>query len=93
MMSHRSTVRAAVPTSAATGRLGHERCAAPGEPAHVRSDCERDMDQRIGDAIRRHGLTRGAALALYGEAIETHPEDPCLARQQLEDALGDLVLA
>jgi hypothetical protein len=51
------------------------------------------MDRRIAEAIRQHGLTRGAALALYGEAVETYPEDPCSARQLLEDALGDLTLA
>jgi hypothetical protein len=90
---HRSTVLAAVSTSAAAERGNHDRCAVPAHRVAPRPDCIRDMDQRIAEAIRRHGLTRGAALALYGEAVETYPEDPCSARQLLEDALGDLALA
>jgi hypothetical protein len=90
---HRSTVLAAVSSSAVADRVGHDRCALPAPRTAPRPDCIRDMDQRIAEAIRRHGLTRGAALALYGEVVETYPEDPCSARQVLEDALGDLVLA
>jgi hypothetical protein len=65
----------------------------PSPRVDPRSACVRDMDRCIADAVSRHGLTRGAALALYGEAVERHPEDPCSAREQLAEALGDLVLA
>jgi hypothetical protein len=90
---HRSMVLTAVSTSAVAERGSDDRCAVPTHRVAPRPDCIRDMDQRIADAIRQHGLTRGAALALYGEAVETYPEDPCSARQLLEDALGDLALA
>jgi hypothetical protein len=84
-------------TFAATPRP-HPGCHRPlgdgsGSTSHARSSCVRDMDQRIADAVRRDGLTRGAALALYGEVMETHPEDPCSARDRLAEALGELVLA
>jgi hypothetical protein len=90
---HRSTVLAAVSSPDPAGRGNHDRCAIPVHRVVPRPDCIRDMDRRIAEAIRQHGLTRGAALALYGEAVETYPEDPCSARQLLEDALGDLTLA
>jgi hypothetical protein len=89
---HRSTVLTAVSSPAPAGREDHDRCAVPAHRVAPRPDCIRDMDRRIAEAIRRHGLTRGAALALYGEAVATYPEDPCSARQLLEDALGDLTL-
>jgi hypothetical protein len=42
--------------------------------------------------IRRGLLTRGAALALHGEAVETHPEDPCSAHRLLTRSLEELVI-
>jgi hypothetical protein len=50
------------------------------------------MDRRIADVIRRGLLTRGAALALHGEVVETHPEDPCSAHQLLTRSLEELVV-
>jgi hypothetical protein len=62
-------------------------------PADPRGDCERDMDRRIAEVIRRGLLTRGAALALHGEVVETHPDDPCSAHQLLTRSLEELVPA
>jgi hypothetical protein len=85
-MTHRSTGRLTLPAAG-----GHERCHVVGP--HTRAECVRDMDARIARAIRSGGLTRGAALALYGDVVETHPEDPCAARDHLEDVLDELTLA
>jgi hypothetical protein len=84
----------AVPVSrVSTARhVDHDECR-PGPGGFGRSDGVKDMDRRIADAIRHDGLTRGAALALYGEAVESAPEDPCTARDRLTASLGDLVLA
>jgi hypothetical protein len=65
----------------------------PVPPPRAREDCERDMDRRIADVIHRGLLTRGAALALHGEAVETHPEDPCSAHRVLTRSLEELVPA
>jgi hypothetical protein len=85
-MTHRSTGRRPLPAAG-----GHERCQVVGP--HTRAECVRDMDARIARAIRSGGLTRGAALALYGDAVASFPEDPCAARAHLEDVLDDLTLA
>jgi hypothetical protein len=61
--------------------------------SHPRGDCDRDMDRRIAEAISRGILTPGAALALHGEVVETHPEDPCSAHRLLTRSLDELVLA
>jgi hypothetical protein len=81
----------AVPPARTAGPAGPDGCRHV-EP-HGRTDCVRDMDRRIAAAIRRDGISRGTALAIYGEAVETHPGDPCSAREQLTVALGELVLA
>jgi hypothetical protein len=84
----------AVPVSrvSTARRADHDGCRV-GAGDVGRSDCVKEMDRRIADAIRKDGLTRGAALALYGEAVEAAPEDPCAARDRLTASLGELVLA
>jgi hypothetical protein len=61
--------------------------------AYLRDECERDMDRRIAEVIGRGVLSRGAALALHGEVVETHPEDPCSAHRLLTRSLEELVPA
>jgi hypothetical protein len=86
-MAHRSTARAPLP-----GRGDHAPCRASRHPA-PRPSCLREMDERVATAIRREGVSRGTALALYGDAVTAHPDDPCAARDRLEALLAELVAA
>jgi hypothetical protein len=92
-MPHRTSVADRPPSFVPHGRTGGDACHPSDGASHSRHECVRDMDRRIADAVRRGGLTRGAALALHGEVVETHPEDPCSARELLELSLGELVTA
>jgi hypothetical protein len=82
-MPHRSTGRHAADVGAAR----HDRCRA-GAGRGTRVGCLRAMDERVAAAIRRGGVSRGTALALHGAAVEAHPDDPCAARDRLEDLLA-----
>jgi hypothetical protein len=90
-MPRHTSIASLVPFVVAQGQAG-ETCRCRDE-AGAQHECVRDMDRRIAEAVLAGGLTRGAALALYGEVVETHPDDPCSARQLLTRSLGDLVPA